>query len=258
MLEGSQAEDTLAKIKVVVLDNDDCRTRAISPDPARYFAAVLDALNHCGPTGGPVTMQTWEPLHREYWYAGHCIYDMAAGRFDVNAHHMFSHFNRALSPDAFVHDTDSTAAINALHGNILVCSDASTDWTRASLRRGGVSDDIPTFCRDHGGIWWPLKSNKNLQRQRMAQRFASNLLGENVEPEEMLWIDDSSGALRAVTAFGSVALHNHWGHNHPGQPARAHSDEFDFNADHLGTWLTRHAPQLPNFPGLRELAAKPA
>lgn len=236
MLTGNQAKDTLVRIKVFAFDNDDFFTRSRLNGHEKYFDTMHGVLGHClardDRLHDHVDAPTWRQLHMEWFFGRHCLFAKAAERFGINAHHMFDRYNAVCDPADFDHDTESAPAVMALQGRVVVCSDASEGWTRASLQRTGIN--VPVFARDHGGILNPLKA-QGPRRFELLQGFIGDTLGLDVAPHEILFGDDSASVLRAAKDFGCVTLQGHWGY-----PNRPHSDEVDFNTNRVGRWLARN------------------
>lgn len=216
-----------AKILAFAFDNDDFLTRSTAGSVIYQQAAHQAFYDVHGQH--VMDFPAWEAWQVRLHELGECIFTAAAEKFGVCRLQLFRRFHECVDTSHITHDTESAPALMALKERAVIFTDASLGWTRAHADR--IGHDLPILSRDadHTGFKRKAQSPERFEHMRAT---LSEMTGQELKPENILFGDDSASALRTAKGLGFRTLHGHWGY-----PGRAHTDEFDFSTDHVGTWL---------------------
>ncbi len=214
-------------ILAFAFDNDDFFTRAPGSHNI-YHQAAHKAFHE--QYDGTIAYEPWMRWQTEIYEAGACMFTAAAAKYGCCRDTLFQRFHELVDTAQIEHDTESTAALTALQDRAVIFTDAALSWTQARNAQSGFS--LKILSRDQGNFNRKAQAPERFEQMRQT---LSQMLGQDLKPQNILFGDDSASALRVARQLGYRTLHGHWGY-----PGRAHTDEFDFNADHVGTFLVQH------------------
>ena len=239
-------------IKAFLFDLDDTLTRV--SDFAHYrrgsHSALSMLLAEQGQQDQAPDFEIYQISHSHFYDTGACHFTAFAEQFGVCRDRMFKGHHDLIDESQLVHDVDSAEALNALRGRALIFSDGEHNWASRRMRSIGI--DLPLYTREQDGLF-ERKCNST-RRFAIALEMLSAIVGEPLQPEEVLMFDDSASVLRKAKELGYKTAYCHYG-----TAGRSGNGGFDYEVYQVGRFLQEQGfvPALPSTQTVTALPAKP-
>lgn len=214
--------------KAFLIDQDDTLTR--HPNNGTHHvgshAALTAILTGLGRANDVPSFADWAQVHHTLYEAGDCFFTAAADRYGFDRHDFFALMHEHVPEDDIIYDRDSVQFLNSIAGRAVIFTDAARAW--AERRAGQLGHGLTIFARDDDKALFARKQHPS-ERWARALANLSALVGQELQPADVLMIDDSASVLAHARTLGFATAHCHFGF-----PERNHTTEFDHSIRSVG------------------------